>query len=262
MEPEPIQIKRLKRSEFVSVAREIAAKKMAAVAEPQLPLYRVSSSLERSVTAAAAGPVPDCLTCGACCAFPVGVEVKRGEARPVLRYWETEADDAPEGTVINRYLPMDPETGYCGHLCGTVGGSATCGVYEDRPDECRIFEAGSDRCHEIRRIFGLEPQLDEQQLAAELEKFPPLSGGKISFAVITTDSFTEVRERNFEGDFKARIEYKMRVIGFVDEDPEKPYTLHHYDPARETWYESDFLGLTLEEAEKMIGSRQEQGTGN
>ena len=108
-------------------------------------------------------------------------------------------------------------------------------------------------------MYGLEPQLGEAELAAELEKFPPLSEGKISFVVITTDSFAEIQSRDDTGEFQSRLEYQMRITAFLDEDPATSYTLHYYDPVKESWFENEFLGLTLNEANEKIEREREQG---
>ena len=239
--------------------QELAGRRKEWLYDPQLPLWRISSDLERSRTEASKEPSPDCLSCGICCAFPLPIEVQKNEPLGGLECIDIMADDAPEGTIINRHLPRDPETARCKHLAGNIGESISCSVYEKRPQECRDFEVGSDRCHEFRRMYGIEPQLTEEELAVEIPKFPPLSDGKISFVVITKDSFSEIQSRNLEGEFETRLEYEMRITAFLDEDPESPHTLHLYDPAKESWFENEFLGMTLEQAKDKINSEKEQG---
>lgn len=250
---ELVQIKRTKALEML---QELADRRKEWLYDPQLPLRRVSSKLERSRTEASKQEAPDCLTCGICCAFALPVEVAKSDSIEGLDCVDIVADDAPDGTVINRFLPRDPETAYCSHLGGTLGKSISCSVYEIRPTECRTFDVGSDRCHEFRRMYGLDPQLTEEELAVELPKFPPLSDGKISFVVITTDGFTEIQERDEVGQFQTRLEYTMRITAFLDENPETPYTLHVYDPAKETWFENEFLGMTLDEANDKVESER------
>lgn len=257
MSSQPVQITRLVRSKSLEYLQDLADKRREWLFGPQLPLRRVSSKLERSRTEASKEPPPDCLTCGVCCAFALPVEVSRTDTTDGLDCIDIIADGAMDDTVINRYLPRDPETAYCTHLKGKLGESIACGVYDIRPEECRIFDVGSDRCHEFRRMYGLEPQLTETQLALELEKFPPLSAGKISFVVITTDSFTEIQERDQNGEFKSRLEYRLKVNAYLDEDPETMYPIHYYDPKKEQWFEGEFLGLTLEEAAERIDRERE-----
>lgn len=259
MSADLVQITKLKRSETIPYLQELAEKRKEWLYDPQLPLRRVSSKLDRSRTEASKEPPPDCLTCGVCCAFALPVEVSKTDPVEGLDCIDVIADDAPEDTVINRFLPRDPETAYCKHLGGKLGESIACQVYEIRPEECRYFDVGSDRCHEFRRMYGVEPQLTEEQLKLELEKFPPLSGKKVSFVVITTDSFSEIRSRNQEGEFETRLEYAMRITGFLDEDPETAYTLHIYDPSKETWFENEFLGLTLEEVSEKVERERPAG---
>lgn len=113
-----------------------------------------------------------CLTCGACCA-----------AFRVSFYWR-EADDTPEGTVplaltedINPLRRCMRGTNQpqprCIALEGTIGESARCTIYSDRPSVCReagVQRAGGrwtvtpeelERCNKARAMHGLPP-LDTQ----------------------------------------------------------------------------------------------------
>ena len=113
--------------------------------------------------------VPDCLTCGACCASPF---VGEGYIR---------LDAAEEARLARRGLPVlvvvpDAEDrvvllgtkhnaqGFrvCVGLTGKIGKQVACSIYEDRPLLCRQFEAGSPECHAARRAAGIRslPQGD------------------------------------------------------------------------------------------------------
>lgn len=90
----------------------------------------------------------DCVSCGACC-------FSRNPNYLVLLPWD-----------ISRTLPADSvfsangqsyvrfDCGYCVHL-DLSEGRAVCGVYEDRPEACRAFRAGSFECIKARRANGI-----------------------------------------------------------------------------------------------------------
>lgn len=63
-------------------------------------------------------------------------------------------------------MARDPERGACVALSGTVGQSVSCSAYDSRPAECRVFEAGSDRCRAVRRAYHLEPPLTAEAVDA------------------------------------------------------------------------------------------------
>ena len=92
----------------------------------------------------------DCVTCGACC-------FSRNPRYLVL---------LPEDEAAGRRLPpsslftaegrtyVDYSCGHCVHL--QLGeGKAVCAVYEDRPEACRAFRAGSFECGKARRANGI-----------------------------------------------------------------------------------------------------------
>ncbi len=89
--------------------------------------------------------VPDCVTCGACCAYsrewPALVGVRDGKGIP------------PHMIEDGR---MRCEGDRCVALDGEIGVKVACTVYPDRPLVCSEFAAGSEDCHMVRRHFGLE----------------------------------------------------------------------------------------------------------
>jgi Fe-S-cluster containining protein len=96
----------------------------------------------------------DCQTCGACCA-----------AFRVSFYW-AETDAHPEGQVpqamtasISPYhvamLGTELKPVRCIALCGEVGQSVSCSIYEKRSSTCREFESGTEDCMKARKINGL-----------------------------------------------------------------------------------------------------------
>ncbi len=89
--------------------------------------------------------VPDCESCGACCAYswewPTFIGDRDGE------------DIAPHFVEDGR---MRCDGNRCSALAGSIGSSVYCRVYDDRPLVCREFTAGSQACHAVRAHFGLE----------------------------------------------------------------------------------------------------------
>jgi uncharacterized protein len=93
--------------------------------------------------------VPDCRTCGACCAF------SRDWPRFTL---ETDADIAriPEALVCETASGMRCIGDRCSALIGEVGVATACSIYSVRPDVCRACEPGDDACRIARRHFFLD----------------------------------------------------------------------------------------------------------
>ncbi len=97
----------------------------------------------------------DCRRCGACC-LTFDVLLTPGEA-------DEFADRAALRSLTVLYNgPFFPPPrfmrreadGKCAALAGGLGDCA-CTIYEDRPNLCRVFEAGSDDCIEARARLGI-----------------------------------------------------------------------------------------------------------
>ncbi|HVF91968.1 MAG TPA: YkgJ family cysteine cluster protein [Blastocatellia bacterium] len=101
---------------------------------------------------------PDCLECGACCSYFHRIPVRLTDPTPRLLTWMVWEAGAVSGPKL-LWLRREPQAGHCVAFEGRVGERAFCAVYELRPDSCRAFEAGSDRCRAVRRLYGLEPRL-------------------------------------------------------------------------------------------------------
>lgn len=96
----------------------------------------------------------DCVACGRCCHHgPRTVHLlESDEARlgePLLA----------EYTLLERRPPyfrfVKNEGERCGALDCSKPGAFPCRIYERRPDDCRIVEAGSPACLEARRLGHL-----------------------------------------------------------------------------------------------------------
>ena len=90
----------------------------------------------------------DCVSCGACC-------FSRNPRYLALLPWDAARALPPESLFAEdgqTYVKF--ACGHCVHL-DLSGGRAACGVYEDRPEACRAFRAGSFECLKARRANGV-----------------------------------------------------------------------------------------------------------
>jgi Fe-S-cluster containining protein len=93
--------------------------------------------------------VPDCQACGACCAHPDDpewVEVYLDDLTKLPRTYvrQSTTDFAPLPTPP--YVMRQDARGACCALQGTIGVSARCGIYDQRPAACRAIARGSPVC--------------------------------------------------------------------------------------------------------------------
>ncbi len=237
----PVKITRLPKSEFFASVMEILKRQTRL--PQQIPVSRLSKKLAERVIAGPAIEVPDCISCGACCMFGM-IPIERRTPEPLTEYVEMTADDTD--VVIERALWRDQADGRCRHLSGEVAREVGCTVYEDRPSTCRAFEAGSDRCFGFRRMFNIDPQLGEVEVAEALAK---LEASPRPVKIVAAD--IKVRSRTFafdqaNPDAAISEELELEVIGHLSDGGETQ--LHTYDPAKESWYEHELEGLTLEQA--------------
>ncbi|QQS39867.1 MAG: YkgJ family cysteine cluster protein [Acidobacteriota bacterium] len=206
---------------------------------PQLDSENLPHRVEENVVTPEWMPVPDCQTCGACCGGFVAVPTEPDDDVPEEECWEIVAGEEGEEYVVDRYIRRRESDLACKHLWGGVGGKVTCKIYDDRPNMCRVFEAGSDRCHALRRAFGLEPYLSVEDMFAARQRLKEhveakgAESDKIKSVSITPD------------------EAGMMKVEVVTKGGESKL-VHTFDPAEETWYRVQFEGKTLGEAEKMI----------
>ncbi|MEZ5999602.1 YkgJ family cysteine cluster protein [Hyphomonas sp.] len=93
-------------------------------------------------------PSFDCVSCGACC-------FSRNLRYLQLLPWDASRSLPPESLFTeggNTYV--DFSCGHCVHL-DLSNGKAACQVYENRPEACRAFRAGSFECVKARRTNGI-----------------------------------------------------------------------------------------------------------
>ena len=127
------------------------------------------------MVASAPGPVDgipdpdgaDCVSCGRCCHHgPRTVHLlDEDEARVLTRAVGVEIlrrltvlDERPPGW---RFVDNDGER--CAALVVSVAGRYPCGIYEVRPDDCRLVEPGSPACLEARAKGHLGSSVEFQR---------------------------------------------------------------------------------------------------
>ena len=183
------------------------------------------------------------------------------DAERLTNYSEIVLDEVDEAVVVGRMIPRS-ETGECVNLHGTIGVEVSCSAYEVRPQCCRDFEAGSDRCHEFRRMYGLEPQLTEKEVESAMSKLSARSTPSIIKDVSIVKAGTTIRMAVPTGDEPVESSEVMSLNIFVLMNDDSEHELHKYDPAKEEWLETDFLGMSLDEARERIREKSlcEQGS--
>lgn len=96
----------------------------------------------------------DCQSCGACCSY--------SSEWPRFTMESDEAIDLIPAKLVSdngRGMRCDGER--CCALSGQVGVSASCQVYDVRPDVCRACNPGDDECRMARAAFGLDRHGDD-----------------------------------------------------------------------------------------------------
>jgi Fe-S-cluster containining protein len=227
------------------------AEKKKGILEPQLPLELLSKYLRERTATYTSVPVPECTKCGVCCTFALIVPVTRQDSARLSLYCDLLLDDISEEIVIDRVLPRGDE-GWCLHLQGTIGKEIGCRIYEDRPRVCHQFDAGSDRCHEYRRMYGLEPRLSDDETAAALERLHLRETPNLIEEVVFVER-GQIERSEFDvrtGVSRTSNVPLIMMVAFLNDGA--THELHTFEAGREDWFESDLHGLTLEQAGERI----------
>lgn len=116
---------------------------------------RGDDSREQLILSATNSTANPCTTCGACCAYSSNWPRFTIEDDAAL-------DLIPLSYVNDRLSGMRCEGDRCSALKGRIGGTTACGIYEVRPEVCRVCLPGDDECTMARRKFGLA-RIDVQQ---------------------------------------------------------------------------------------------------
>ncbi|MBI3523668.1 MAG: YkgJ family cysteine cluster protein [Betaproteobacteria bacterium] len=90
--------------------------------------------------------MPDCVTCGGCCAWSASWPVFIGDG---------DSQGIPEEVIDFENGRMLSHGNRCAALEGRLGERVSCSVYANRPLVCREFQAGSPDCLMVRGALGL-----------------------------------------------------------------------------------------------------------
>jgi Fe-S-cluster containining protein len=192
-------------------------------------------------------PVPDCLSCGACCAamLCVGVRPSEDERLSGEEYWDITIE-AREGEItVDRYLRRDPETLVCAFLNIADGEPTFCKIYERRPQMCHDFDAGSDKCHALRRAYGIEPFLSLDEMSEALEKLDHKPEKSAPSETIREVKFVETETG------------ELQILAYLNNGSTK--VIHVFSPQNEVWRQFEFDALTLPQAASLVDSRTNKG---
>lgn len=225
--------------EFWEMVVALDARKWVNFLPPQLPLEDLPTKRAKNFITPVDAPVPDCLTCGACCTYLFIIGVNPNDAVPPEMVWNV--TDESGAVVIDSYLKRDAETLFCTALRPTADGEMPCGIYENRPPTCRKFEAGSDKCHALRRIYGREPFLTVQEMFDALQVLKARESEKVSPETIRDAKIVETETG------------EHAIIAEMQNGAKQ--TIHTFDARRESWRQFQFSGSTLGEVRRLIESR-------
>ncbi len=208
---------------------------------PQILTFNLSNTVADNIITSADSPIPDCMTCGACCASFVCVDVKPDNPISSKDCWDITKQGENIEFTVDRYIKRKEEDFSCVALEGKIGKEVSCRVYENRPRMCRQFEAGSDRCHAVRRAYNLEPFLSLMEMFEARQKLDALESNidneRIEAVNINVKSGTQ--------DLQITVTLKNGSQEII----------HEFDPKFETWFQTEFEGLTLAKAEELIINR-------
>jgi Fe-S-cluster containining protein len=211
---------------------------------PQLVTDGLSNTIKNNIVTPVDAPVPDCLTCGACCQSLLCVGVRPSDSVSSEMVWDITVETEGKEIVVDRYLKRNEETLACSALEGTIGEHVGCTIYETRPVMCHHFDAGSDRCHAIRRAFGIEPFLTLDEMSAAMEELDSQPERHLPEQVIRN---AQIRPDGKTGEYVIRALLKNGEL----------IEIHRYDPDLETWMQFEFDGLSLDVAAELIRSRKQ-----
>lgn len=238
-----VQITRRKFSEdeFYAMIAELEKRRWENLLPPQLELEDLSSRRTESVVTSSGALIPACTSCGACCTFLFCVNVKLTDTVPSEMCWDVVLEVGKREIVVNRFLQREEKTLYCNALEGTAGEKVSCRIYAQRPLTCDLFEAGSDKCHALRRIYGYEPLLTPEELAAAKRKLKTRAAQKFSPETIKATNFVPQTGTGY------------LLIEVIMSDGSNQI-VHSFNPEVESWTKFEFEGLTITQAKSLIES--------
>jgi len=247
-ESQLVQITRsdkLAENEFHALFPTLNKLKSQNLRESQVPIENLPIKRAGNIITPSATPIPDCLTCGACCSYLLCVAVKPTDPTDNSYFWKITNENKLGEIVVDQFMRRDSETIDCVALDGEVGGTISCRIYEERPQVCREFEAGSDKCHALRRAYGIEPPLSDERVL------------EANFRLGLLNAHINLAEKLLYAKIIAHPETEELVIIAVMEDGSRE-AIHIYNPQIESWVQAEFAGLTLIEAFNLIKLRSKR----
>lgn len=208
----------------------------------EISTKRLTVKRDKNVLTPKDAPIPDCVTCGVCCEMMLCVGVRPHEEIAPEDYWDITVAGKDGEIVVDRYLRRDGETLACKQLTND-NGKTVCKIYETRPQMCRDFDAGSDKCHALRRISGLEPYLTDEQTNEAIAKLDARPKRAEDSEMIDSVKFVETESGNLD------------VVASLKDETKK--TIYNFDPKAETWRQFEFDALTRQEAEELLAKRRQ-----
>lgn len=118
--------------------------------------------------ASVSSPTIDCTACGACCFGGHDRYIAllpQDRDRMILTTATTDI-------AGQRFMTMS--CGHCAQLVATPEGRLVCAIYDDRPEACRAFRAGSFECNKARQHRGAQAEALRDFAIAQKPTAPPL----------------------------------------------------------------------------------------
>lgn len=245
LKPEFVQITRqnkIAEDEYYPMISAIYEQVWQNLLPPQILTDGLTTKRANNIITPSDASVPDCVTCGACCFALPCVGVRPNEKIPAEDFWDITIKGENGEIIVDRFLRRNAETLSCTALEIINNEKALCRIYEERPQMCRDFEAGSDKCHALRRAFGFEPFLSLEEMPQALQKLEARPVKSAPSETIREVKFVEIENG------------ELQISAYLKDGSIK--TIYRFNPQDETWRQFEFDGLTLSEAKDLITLRK------
>ena len=239
------RLNRVKEKDYRAMADSMYLQIWTKLNPPQILTDDLTARVHRNLITPADASVPDCISCGACCFALPCVGVRADEKVSADDYWDVTVEGKNGEIVVDRFVKRNGETFACVALDGTIGEDVSCRIYEQRPQVCRGFEAGSDKCHALRRSLGFEPNLSLMEMYWAVQKQKAISEESNASQEIQRVNFVEQRETD-----------NLDMVATMSDGSTK--TIYTFNQGQETWQQFEFEGMPLEFAMSYIVERQEE----
>jgi len=105
-------------------------------------------------------------------------------------------------------------------------------------------------------MYGFEPQLDAEIVQRETSLVEERRLNIITGSRIFADSVSIgiAVSTNDPEKLETTKTIRMKIEVVIDFDLENEIELHEYDPSEEMWFETELVGMTLDEAHELIES--------